>query len=66
MAKPKTSYANPTKPSTSYSVNPSAQSSVLLGDTSVKLNSTVVLLSGYTGATPNQLSTKPKTAYAEV
>lgn len=75
MSKPTTAYTNPSKPTTSYAdvakpttpfANNSSIASILLNDASVTLNSTTYLLSGYTGATPNQLNNKSTTVYAEV
>jgi hypothetical protein len=65
MAKPKTTYTKATKPDTSYNAT-SGVGSLLLNDTVVKLNSTVYRLSGYNGATPNQLNNKSPTDYTRI
>lgn len=63
MTKNKTTYTAIAKKTTSYAANTSA--SLLLNSTTVTLASIVYRLNGYTTATaPNQLSTKPATAYS--
>lgn len=75
MAKPKTTYSPAVKNKTTFTKvakNPtsfnrnSSVASWLLNSTVVTLNATLYLLSGYTGATPNQLGNKNVTTYAAV
>lgn len=74
MSKPKTSYTPVAKPTTAFSTVAKKATAYdpteggndggwKLNSTVVTLNSTVYLLSGYTGTVPNQLSNKPATAY---
>lgn len=76
MAKPRTTYILATKPTTSftklaknvttYRLSQTDGGSWLLNSTIVTLNSLVYLLSGYTGATPNQSNNKNATTFTVV
>lgn len=63
MAKPKTTYSRIVKNPTSFNKSGSSIVSWLLNSTVVTLNSTLYKLSGYTGATPNQNSSKNATTF---
>lgn len=56
-------FSNVPKKDTSYNRSSSDTGSWLLNSTVVTLNSTIYRLSGYSGATPNQLSNKNATTF---
>lgn len=62
-AKNPTSFGGVAKNPTSYGDSSSDTGGWLLNSTVVTLNSVVYLLSGYTGATPNQSSNKNATTF---
>lgn len=75
MAKPITTYTPTTKNRTTFGAvakkptsfnRNSSVASWLLNSTVVTLNSTLYLLSGYTGATPSQLNNKNATTFTAV
>lgn len=67
LAKPKTAYTKLVEPKTSYTSSANAVLAVLLSDLTVRLDSLVVYLNGFTTATsPNTLNSKPLTTYTAV
>lgn len=62
LTKPVTVFAKINKNAVAYNRN-SSTGSILLNSATVTLNSIVYRLSGYTGATPNQLNSKSLTGY---
>lgn len=66
ISKNKTTLAKVAKNPTTFNRSGSSLSSVLLNSTVVTLNSLTVLLSGYTGSTPNQNSNKNATTFTAV
>lgn len=66
ISKNKTTLAKVAKNRTSFNDSSTDGGGWLLNSTVVTLNSPIYLLSGYTGATPNQLNNKNATTFAAV